>query len=89
MPSLMHHVHADDVAQVFALAVEHRDEAAGEDFHAVAPTALTVRGYAETAASLVRSDGRPAPGRLGRIPRGDDDGVRGPEPGSTCLAVTS
>lgn len=48
---LMHHVHADDVAQVFELAVEHRDAAAGEDFHAVAPTALTVRGYAEIAAA--------------------------------------
>jgi nucleoside-diphosphate-sugar epimerase len=47
---LMHHVHADDVAQVFDLAVQHRDPAAGEDFHAVAPSALTVRGYAEIAA---------------------------------------
>jgi len=47
---LMHHVHADDVAQVFDLAIEHRDAAAGEDFHAVAPSALTVRGYAEIAA---------------------------------------
>lgn len=47
---LMHHVHADDVAQLFELAVEHPDAAAGEDFHAVAPSALTVRGYAEIAA---------------------------------------
>jgi len=48
---LMNHVHADDVAQVFELAVEHRDAAAGEDFHAVAPSALTVRGYADIAAA--------------------------------------
>jgi len=47
---LMHHVHADDVAQVFDLAIQHREAAAGEDFHAVAPSALTVRGYAEIAA---------------------------------------
>jgi nucleoside-diphosphate-sugar epimerase len=47
---LMHHVHADDVAQVFELAIRHRDAAAGEDFHAVAPSALTVRGYAHVAA---------------------------------------
>lgn len=47
---LMHHVHADDVAQLFERAVEHRDAAAGEDFNAVAPTALTVRGYLELAA---------------------------------------
>jgi len=46
----MHHVHADDVAQSFELAVTHRDAAAGEDFLVVAPTALNVRGYAEIAA---------------------------------------
>lgn len=45
----MHHVHADDVAQLFELAVEHRAAAAGEDFNAVAPTALSVRGYLEIA----------------------------------------
>ncbi|MEU8224271.1 NAD(P)-dependent oxidoreductase [Kribbella sp. NPDC048915] len=48
---LMNHVHADDVAQAFDLAITHRDAAAGEDFNVVAPTALTVRGYAEIAAS--------------------------------------
>jgi len=47
----MHHVHADDVAQAFASAVEHREAAAGEDFDVVAPTALNVRGYAQIAAS--------------------------------------
>ncbi|MEV6107538.1 NAD(P)-dependent oxidoreductase [Streptomyces sp. NPDC051940] len=46
----MHHVHADDVAHAFEQAVVHRDAAAGEDFHVVAPTALNVRGYADTAA---------------------------------------
>ncbi len=45
----LHHVHADDVAQLFELAIKHRDAAAGEDFNAVAPTALTVRGYIEIA----------------------------------------
>ena len=47
---LMHHVHADDVAQAFELAVERRDAAAGEDFNVVAPSALNVRGFAEIAA---------------------------------------
>jgi nucleoside-diphosphate-sugar epimerase len=47
---LMHHVHADDVAHAFERAIEHRDAAAGEDFIVVAPTALNVRGYANTAA---------------------------------------
>ena len=47
---LMHHVHADDVAQAFEKAIQHRDQAAGQDFNIVAPTALTVRGYAGIAA---------------------------------------
>jgi nucleoside-diphosphate-sugar epimerase len=47
----MHHVHADDAAQAFEAAVDHRDAAAGEDFSVVAPSALTVRGYAQIAAS--------------------------------------
>jgi nucleoside-diphosphate-sugar epimerase len=47
---LMSHVHADDVALAFALAVEHRDRAAGESFHVTAATALTVRGFAQIAA---------------------------------------
>jgi nucleoside-diphosphate-sugar epimerase len=44
------HVHADDVAQAFALAVEHRDTAAGEDINITAASALTVRGFARIAA---------------------------------------
>ncbi|MEU6351365.1 hypothetical protein ABZ896_18830 [Streptomyces sp. NPDC047072] len=46
----MHHVHADDVAHAFERAMDRRDLAAGEDFNVVAPTALTVRGYAHAAA---------------------------------------
>lgn len=48
--ALMHHVHADDLAQAFEKAVDHREAAAGEDFNIVAPTALSARGYAEIAA---------------------------------------
>ncbi|TDE02580.1 NAD-dependent epimerase/dehydratase family protein [Jiangella asiatica] len=48
---LLHHVHADDVAQGFQLAIEHRDRAAGQAFHLTAPSALTVRGLAQQAAS--------------------------------------
>ena len=47
---LMHHVHADDVAQAFQLAVEQREAAAGESFNVVAPSALTVRGFLTIAA---------------------------------------
>ncbi len=48
---LLHHVHADDVAQAFEAAVADPDAAAGEDFDVVAPSALNVRGYAQVAAS--------------------------------------
>ncbi|MET3807096.1 nucleoside-diphosphate-sugar epimerase [Nakamurella sp. UYEF19] len=48
---LMSHVHADDVAQLFELALANREAAAGHAFHATAATALTVRGFAAAAAS--------------------------------------
>lgn len=48
---LMHHVHADDVAQAFEKGIEHRDAVAGQDMNVVAPTALNVRGFADIAAA--------------------------------------
>lgn len=59
----VHHVHADDVAQAFALALEHWTSAIGENFHVVAPAALTLRGYAEGVAGWF---GKPA--RLRYLP---------------------
>jgi nucleoside-diphosphate-sugar epimerase len=47
----MHHVHADDVAQAFELALANPDAAAGQDFNIVAPSALNVRGLAHLGAS--------------------------------------
>lgn len=44
------HVHADDVARVFIAAMANRSVSVGESFHAVAATALTLRGYAEAVA---------------------------------------
>ena len=46
----VHHVHADDVAQVFVKAMANRSTAVGESFHAVSPAAVTLRGYAEAVA---------------------------------------
>jgi nucleoside-diphosphate-sugar epimerase len=43
----VHHVHADDVAQIFVQAMTFRSVSVGESFHAVSPAALTLRGYAE------------------------------------------
>jgi nucleoside-diphosphate-sugar epimerase len=43
----VHHVHADDVAQCFVNAMNHRGNALGESFHVVSPAALTLRGFAE------------------------------------------
>jgi nucleoside-diphosphate-sugar epimerase len=46
----VHHVHADDVAQIFMQAIAYRSMALGESFHTVSPAALTLRGYAEAIA---------------------------------------
>jgi nucleoside-diphosphate-sugar epimerase len=43
----VHHVHADDVAQVFFKAIGSRSASVGEAFNAVSPAAVTLRGYAE------------------------------------------
>jgi nucleoside-diphosphate-sugar epimerase len=43
----VHHVHADDVAQVFMRAIANWSGSVGESFHAVSPAAVTLRGYAE------------------------------------------
>lgn len=47
----VHHVHADDVAQAFALALNRQGGAHGEAFHVVSERAITLRGYAEAVAS--------------------------------------
>ena len=47
----LHHVHADDVAQAFLLALANWSAAVGESFHVVSPAALTLRGYAESVAA--------------------------------------
>ncbi|GLQ57787.1 NAD-dependent epimerase/dehydratase family protein [Devosia nitrariae] len=47
----VHHVHADDVAQVFMCAISNWAASIGEAFHAVSPAAMTLRGYAEAMAA--------------------------------------
>lgn len=47
----VHHVHADDVAQIFMQALTNWSQAVGESFHAVSPAALSLRGYAESMAA--------------------------------------
>lgn len=47
----IHHVHADDVAQIFMQTMANRSVAIGESFHAVSPAAITLRGYAEAMAA--------------------------------------
>ena len=44
---MLHHVHADDVAQWIICAIEHRAASIGEVFNTVSSHALTLRGYAE------------------------------------------
>jgi nucleoside-diphosphate-sugar epimerase len=43
----VHHVHADDVAQAFQLALERPDASVGRAFHVVAERALALAGFAE------------------------------------------
>jgi nucleoside-diphosphate-sugar epimerase len=52
----VHHVHADDVAQVFMTAIANWSAAVGEAFHAVSPAAVTLRGYAEAMAAWFGKD---------------------------------
>jgi nucleoside-diphosphate-sugar epimerase len=47
---VLHHVHADDVAQAFELAL-NRPSAIGSSFHAVSEQAMTLRGLAEGVAA--------------------------------------
>jgi nucleoside-diphosphate-sugar epimerase len=44
---MLHHVHADDVAQWIIRAIEQRAATIGEVFNSVSSQALTLRGYAE------------------------------------------
>jgi nucleoside-diphosphate-sugar epimerase len=47
----VHHIHADDIAQAFMLALAKWSNAVGESFHVVSKQALTLRGYAEAMAA--------------------------------------
>ena len=46
----LQHVHADDVAEAFALAVDHAPDSIGESFHIAACEPVSMRSYAEQAA---------------------------------------
>ena len=59
----VHHVHADDVAQAFELALTKADNAIGESFHVVSPGPLTLRAYAQ---AMFAHFGQPA--RLAFLP---------------------
>jgi nucleoside-diphosphate-sugar epimerase len=54
----LHHVHADDVAQAFALSVAQPSASIGESFHVVSPAALTLWGFATEAAAWFGKEAR-------------------------------
>ena len=54
----LQHVHADDVAQAFALALAHPARAVGEAFHVAAAEPVTMRAYAEVAAAWFGQEAR-------------------------------
>lgn len=47
---VLHHVHADDVAQAFEKAMTHWASSCGEAFHVVSPASMSLRGYAQSVA---------------------------------------
>jgi nucleoside-diphosphate-sugar epimerase len=47
----VHHVHSDDIAELFMAAIARPETATGEAFHAVSEKAVTLRGYAEAMAA--------------------------------------
>ena len=52
----LHHVHADDIAQLFGSAIIHRERALGGSFSAVAPYAMSLVGLCGFVASLFGRD---------------------------------
>jgi len=52
----LQHVHADDVAQAFMLALSHRARSIGEAFHVAAREPVTMRDYATQAAEWFGRD---------------------------------
>jgi nucleoside-diphosphate-sugar epimerase len=73
----LHHVHADDVAQVIAKAMERPSASVGEAFHALAPAAVTLAGYARAAYGWFGHPPRlkfvPLDDLLRRLPKDDAD----------------
>jgi nucleoside-diphosphate-sugar epimerase len=54
----VHHVHADDVARAFLLAMARRNSAMAEAFHIVSPAAITLRGFAQRMAQWFGNEAR-------------------------------
>jgi nucleoside-diphosphate-sugar epimerase len=77
---VLHHVHADDVAQVFMNALAYWNNACGESFHTVSPAALTMGGYAEAVAGWYGQPARlaflPFPEWSKTVPQADADDTR-------------
>lgn len=48
----VHHVHAADVAGIIAAAIRVGEPSFGEEYHAVSPRAITLRGFCEEVAAL-------------------------------------
>jgi nucleoside-diphosphate-sugar epimerase len=70
----VHHVHGDDVAQFFQLALEQPQAAMGESFSAVAPYAMSLLGCCRAVASLF---GRKA--NIELVPLADLEAIVGSE----------
>ena len=83
----VHHVHADDVAQVFMQAIANWSAAVGEAFHAVSPEAVTLRGYAEAMAAWFGQEAEADLPALAGMEGGAERARTRPPPGSTSRAA--
>ncbi len=66
----LHHVHADDVAQVFMRAIARRRASLGESFHVVSPGGNDHARIRGIPGRVVRAACAPQIRPLGRLPRG-------------------
>lgn len=88
---MVHHVHADDVAQWIVCAIENRGASLGEVFNTVSAQALTLKGYAETVYRWFGHEPRlgfkPFEAWLMDLPEDERENTRGHIVRSSCHSI--
>jgi nucleoside-diphosphate-sugar epimerase len=88
---MVHHVHADDLAQWIVLAIDNPSGCIGEVFNTVSAQAVTLRGYAETVYQWFGNEPRlafkPFDEWIGGLERTDAEVSRGHVIRSSCHSI--